>query len=264
MTQIQAIEENAIAYYKGITRFLGGQFNEQDRVTWFTTGRRSVFRFNGVVRTALNTRELDGVVDPILDFFLSRNLPFFWVDWPDAGTPGLGDYLSSKTISFIHVNGMPVMSRALDDLPPSSLPKDVEIIRVQTQQDQADWLDVIMKGFEEPEPARPDIQLYLIKSLVEPKPIFEHFLAHWQGEPCATSTLLRTDQAAGIYSVTTLPSYRGHGLGRAMTLTALQSARKAGYSTSILFSTPSGFPVYKRLRFETVSSADLFIWNGEA
>lgn len=262
MTQTHTIEENALTYYKGIARLLGGQYLEQEQITWFITGRRSLMRFNGVLRTAVSRgEELGRVVDPVLEEFLSQNLPFFWVDWPVVGTPGLGDYLFSKGIPFSTFS-LPLMTRTLEALPPVSLLKDVEITRVQTLQDQMDWLNVFMEGFDEPEPSRPDFQRILVNSLSEPQPVFEHFLARWQGKPCATSTLLCAKHLAGIYHVTTLPAYRGRGLGKALTLTALHAAQTLGYLTAVLAATPSGFPLYQWLGFETVSTVTLFVWNG--
>lgn len=264
MTTIQAIEDNIFAYYKSIARLLGGQFVEEDQVAWFTTGRRSLFRFNGVVRTTTRTEDLPNVVDPILDVFLAQELPFFWADWQDAGTPGLGDYLHAKELPFLHWTAIPAMSRELGSLPPISLPEEVEITVLQTRQDQVDWLNVMIEGFAEPATSRQDMQQLLVNSLTESQPVFEHFLARWQGEPCATATLLHANQAGGIYNVATVPAFRGRGLGTALTLFAMQSAGKAGYTEAILFATPAGFPVYKRLGFETISTADLFIWNGSS
>ena len=51
--------------------------------------------------------------------------------------------------------------------------------------------------------------------------------------------LLAAPLAAGIYRVATLPAYRDRGLGRALTVAAMQSTRRAGYATAILFATPS-------------------------
>ena len=96
----------------------------------------------------------------------------------------------------------------------------------------------------------------------EPQSDLEHFVARWRGEPCAISTLLRAPLAAGIYHVTTLPAYRGRGLGKALTLAAMQSARRAGYADATLFATPFGYPLYQRLGFETVTTAELFGWEG--
>lgn len=255
-------EENALTYYKGIARLLNGSFTETDEIAWFTTGRRSLFRFNGILRLPTHVENLVEIADPILETLTSQHLPFFLVDWQQGGAPGLLEYLNSKNIRWEHIKGMPAMSRGLDDLPEIPLPSEVEIIRVQSQQDQADWLDVLMEGFAEPPASRPDFQEYLANSLTESNPVFEHFIARWQGEPCAISTLLHAEHGAGIYHVTTLPRYRGKKLGKSLTLAAMRSARDSGYKEAILFATPSGFPVYQQLGFQTVATADGFVWSG--
>ena len=258
------VEDNILAYYKSIARLLEGEFIESDNVSWYNTGRKSHFRFNGVVRTTPSADDLSKVVDPILEVFTTQELPFFWADWKDGDIPGLGDYLRSKKLSFRYLPGIPAMTRELKSIPELTLPEDVEVVQVQTNKHQADWLTVMMEGFQEPEPARPDIQQFVSNSLTEENPIFDHFLAYWQGTPCAVSTLLHASLAAGIYNVATIAPYRGRGLGRGMTLKAMQSAQESGYSFSMLFATPSGFPVYKRLGFEAISAADIYIWNGNS
>jgi hypothetical protein len=59
-------------------------------------------------------------------------------------------------------------------------------------------------------------------------------LARWQGEPCAISTLLSARYSAGIYHVTTLPTFRSRGLGMVLTLTAMQTAEGCGFSSVVL------------------------------
>lgn len=256
------IEDNILAYYRGIARRLDGRFSEDERLVWFTTGRRSLQRFNAVLRTVADSPQaLRRLANPILDHFLAQNLPFFWVAWPPDGAPGLADYLYATGLTFERFD-MPAMARRLDDLPAITLPDGVEIARVQTAQDQADWLDVHMAGFAEPEAARLDFGQYLANSVAESPPELEHFVARWRGEPCAISTLLAAPLAAGIYHVTTLPAYRGRGLGRALTLAAMHEARRAGYADAILFATPSGYPLYRGMGFETVARAELFGCNG--
>lgn len=258
----QDIEENAITYYRVLSRCLDGQFNETTRFAWFTTGRRSLLRFNGVLRSAVTRPDdLAQAAGPIVDVFLAGNLPFFWVDWPMAPAPGLADYLSARGVDF-HRFTMPAMARGLDDLPPTLLPDGCEIVRVQTLADQADWLAVLMEGFELTEAARADFGQYLANSVAESQTAIEHVVARWQGEPCAIATLLHTHCGAGIYHVTTTPAHRGRGLGKALTIAAMQEASRAGHTEAILFATPSGFPLYQRLGFETVATADLYTWTG--
>jgi hypothetical protein len=62
-----AVEHNILTYYRGIARYLGGRFIENEQVAWFTTGRRSLLRFNAVLRTVAGSlAELRRVADPIL------------------------------------------------------------------------------------------------------------------------------------------------------------------------------------------------------
>ena len=259
---IMVVEENAIAYYRDLAQSLGGRLVDQDHLTWFITGRKSLLRFNGAFRTvAPAANNLNAIVDPVLDIFRANSLPFFCVDWPlNNESPGLGEYLSSKGCRLLSAS-MPAMVRSLNDLPEIRVPKGVKITEVCTDDDQVEWLNVLMEAFEEPELARPDFQQYLSHSFVGPQPISRHYLARWQNRPCAISTLLCSEQAAGIYHVATLPTYRGHGLGKALTLAAMRTAREIGYSTAVLFATPSGYPVYQQLGFVTVSSADIYIQN---
>jgi len=263
MISMLAVEDNILAYYQGIARYLGGQFTADAQVVWFSTGRRSLTRLNGVLRlVAGRPAELRRVAAPILDAFLAQNLPFLWAAWPPNGAPDLADFLNATGLPLVHAV-MPGMARHLDDLPPVAPPAGVEIVRVQTEQDQADWLDVHMAGFEEPAAARPDLRQYLAAALADPQPTLAHFVARRAGAPCAISTLLYAPLVAGIYHVTTLPADRGRGLGKALTLAAMHAARAAGYADAFLAATPSGFPLYQRLGFETVVSAEIDVWNGE-
>jgi GNAT superfamily N-acetyltransferase len=198
----------------------------------------------------------------VLDYFQSHHLPFFWADYPPGSTPGLGLHLAPRGVH-LAAKDMPAMQRSLEGLPSFHLPEQVEITEVRSLQDQIDWLEVHMLGFEEPETAREDFQQYLHHSQTESPSVWRHFLARWKGEPCAISTLLCAPKAAGIYHVTTLPAYRSRGLGRALTLIAMQAGREQGYSTAVLFATPDGYPLYMKLDFRTVVTADLYAWTGE-
>jgi ribosomal protein S18 acetylase RimI-like enzyme len=260
---LNIIEDNVISYYKSLTRALGGQIFEQKPIIWFTTGRRSLMRFNGVLGAYTSAQNLPEVVRPVFHHFFSNNLPFFWADFPPGAAPGLGEFLISHDVLLV-AKGMPAMQRSLEDLPALDIPDEVEIIPAHTEQNQVEWLEVLMRGFPEPEDAREDLRQYLQHSLTESKSTWHHFLARWQGKPCAISTLLCAPQSGGIYHVATLPAYRGRGLGRALTLTAMQAAREIGYSSVVLFATPDGYPLYQKLDFETVVTADLYAWLGNA
>jgi GNAT superfamily N-acetyltransferase len=258
-TSKQTVEENALVYYKGIAFSLGGHFVENEQLTWFSTGRRSVLRFNGVLWTRTAAEKLDEIALPILNHFRANHLPFFWVDFPPGATPGLGEFLQNNDVAQI-AKGMPAMARSLLDAPPLPALDKVEISEVRSPRDQADWLDVHLEGSGDPPEANPDFKDFLQSSMQSLQ--WRHFIARQDGAPCAISTLLCAREAAGIYHVTTLPAYRGKGLGRALTLAAMQAGKVRGYSQALLFATPDGFPLYQKLGFKTVLTADLYAWLG--
>lgn len=256
------IFENFISYYKGLALALHGQFREDETLTWFCTGRRSLMRFNGVLQIRSAPEEKTVALDRAVDTFFSRNLPFFWADFPPGAVSGLGKYLEDRRISLL-ARGMPAMHRSLSNLQNAELLCGIEITEVKTQQDMVDWLDVLMEGFTEPVESRLDFQKYLEYSMGIGQIVWRHFLARRNGDACAISTLLCAQQAAGIYHVTTLPRYRGQGLGKALTLAAMRAGQELRYSDAVLFATPDGLPLYKKLGFVTVVTADFYGWNGK-
>jgi hypothetical protein len=164
------VEDNVLAYYKGIAQSLRGRFVETTQSCWFTTGKRSLVRFNGVLRMRVTPGELAALVDPLLDYFCSNHLPFFWADYPPGSTPGLGEYLSAHGVR-LAAKDMPAMQHSLESLTSFHLPEQVEITEVRTLQDQIDWLEVHMSGLGEPETARVDFQQYLNQKVVESRSI---------------------------------------------------------------------------------------------
>jgi GNAT superfamily N-acetyltransferase len=255
-------EDNLLNNFKSITLSLDGTFTETDTLTWFDTGRPYFPRFNGVLRTVLSPgQDLASVVDPVLAHFQERRLPFFWADYPPGAASGLVEILRARGVS-IGPYTLQGMARSLRDLPESPKREEIAITEVRSTQEEAEWLDILMEGFHEPEPTRPDFREFLRRSVVDPQYRFHHYLARWQGAPCAIASLLRAPQAAGLYHVTTLPAYRGRGLGTAITLETMLIARQMGYERMVLFATPEGYPLYLGMGFEEGLRIELYISMG--
>jgi GNAT superfamily N-acetyltransferase len=76
-----------------------------------------------------------------------------------------------------------------------------------------------------------------------------HFIGYLGDEPVTSSTLLATESSASIYNVSVPVEMRRQGLGSAITHATLQEARKRGYHSAWIWSSPLGKSVYARLGF---------------
>jgi predicted acetyltransferase len=59
---------------------------------------------------------------------------------------------------------------------------------------------------------------------------------------------------AGVHNVSTLPEFRGRGLGEAMTWHAALDGRAEGCIASALQASAMGFPIYERMGYRHVVS----------
>jgi GNAT superfamily N-acetyltransferase len=82
-------------------------------------------------------------------------------------------------------------------------------------------------------------------------PDFTLWLGEMDGVPVATAMAVHTGDVVGIYNVQVREEARGRGLGRAMTLAAIEAGRARGATVASLQSSELGLPVYRRLGFET-------------
>ena len=84
------------------------------------------------------------------------------------------------------------------------------------------------------------------------------FMGTVNGQPVATSRLFCAGGVAGIYHVATVPQARGQGFGTAMTLAAAHAGRGLGYRVGVLYASPVGYGVYRRLGFQEYCHIDLY------
>ena len=123
---------------------------------------------------------------------------------------------------------------------------DLEIVRVKT----AEWdefVSVTADGFEMPLPMVE--QVYRTTLLGDPG--VRAFLGRVEGRAASTAVSVRTERTIGIYSVCTAPSFRGRGIGTAMTW-HLMSDADPGWTVAVLQASAMGRPIYERMGFRLV------------
>lgn len=79
-----------------------------------------------------------------------------------------------------------------------------------------------------------------------------HFVAFLDGVPLGCATVFLGAGVAGLYHVGTVQRARGYGIGKAVTLAALEHARDLGCRVSILHASDEGEPIYRRIGYREV------------
>jgi GNAT superfamily N-acetyltransferase len=134
-------------------------------------------------------------------------------------------------------------------------PPELQIMRVATAQGVEELEAVSVRGFENDENATIEPGVFHPPTILE-DPRMVLWLGRVDGKPIGAAMSYRTDDAVGIFGVTTIPSMRRRGYGTALTRAAMLA--DSGLP-SILAPSPEGEQVYRRLGFEHVG--ELRIWS---
>lgn len=136
----------------------------------------------------------------------------------------------------------------------NELPPELEILRVTTAQEVEEFEAVSVRGFENEAATIEPGTIHPPAILDEPRMAL--WLGRVEGKPVGAAMSYRTDEAVGIFGVTTIASVRRRGYGSALTRAAMLV--DSGLP-SILAPSPEGEGVYRRLGFERVG--ELRIWS---
>jgi GNAT superfamily N-acetyltransferase len=207
----------------------------------------SVLRFRGE-----GDEPLQPQVDEIWKRFRSRGVTGIFVVHPTS-PPDLRATLTASGLERAEL--ILGMIRDLDgSLPPAP---DIEGVEIGEADEAAgaDWVHLVTwrYGLESTH------ESYLRRMYAEA--IGTHtrlWLARVDGEPVSKVVLHVADGVAGIYGVATTEAGRGRGLASSLTLHALQAARDAGATVSVLHSTPMAHGLYTRLGYRDIAPFEIW------
>lgn len=138
----------------------------------------------------------------------------------------------------------PWFVRAPAAVPPADDPDDLEVVHVSTPAEVAEFELVSARGFGG-EDATVEVPFHPPSILADGR--MTMLTGRVSGEPVAAAMGFRSDDAVGIYGVTTLESARGRGCATALTRALLDPGLPA-----VLSPTPRAERLYRRLGFEPV------------
>jgi GNAT superfamily N-acetyltransferase len=234
-------------------------------VSWAVAPIADTFR-NVVVGARLEPGTADKRIAEIRDTYRRGDTGFVWWVAPFDTPHDLGARLTNGGLAL--EGNAPAMAADLDDVPLDEPPPDnLEIVPVTDAGSlqefltivEADWLE--WTGGEATPVQRRTLDAFAReiprRFPSEPAPL--RWLGRVDGQPVATSRVSLGGGVAGLYAILTLPSHRGRGIGRAMTLAALRAAARIGYRIGVLQSSDLGYGVYAKLGFRELFTYDIYV-----
>ena len=254
-----AVEANLFAFFQHLAGWPRVEFHEDQECCWVLSDIPFPL-FNSVMRTRLSLDRIDALIDARVAACLSRRVPMLWWTGPSTTPVDLGARLERHGFVLEAAYGMAAdLHRALErDVP---LPDEtMSVGPVEDAVSLANWSRVLCDSFSVPR-AFGDAFAELATTIgLGAHSPFRHFLGSANGEPAATCSLYLGAGVAGIYDVATLPALRKRGLGRLVTLAAMQEARARGYRMAILHSSALGAGMYRGLGFADVCPIGQHVW----
>ena len=264
---VEAIEADQVAS-RILDPELPAEAHVEADVAWAVTPIADTFR-NVVLAARFAEADADRRIAEIADAYRRARTGFVWWVGPSDRPADLGERLARAGLTL--EGEAPAMAADLAGLPlDEPTPDGLEIVPVTDEATlaefltivEADWLE--WTGGETTPVQRRMLEAFAreIPMRLPAEPVPLRWLGRVDGRAVATSRVSIGAGAAGLYAILTLPSHRGRGIGRAMTLAAMRAGASLGLRIATLQSSDLGFGVYERLGFRELFRYDVWVHPG--
>ena len=216
-----------------------------DDLTWVITGVHDN-SYNGVVRTRLVDTDADRAISEVLERFRARKVPHLWYVDSDDQPADLAQRLEAHGCKQLDAG----VGMAADLLALNEQIRPVPGLVVERVRDEAGlalWFEA-HPYFSEDEFVEVRRRLYISLGLDGDLPL-RLYVAKISDQAVGGFGLFSGKRAAGIYDINVVAHMQRRGIGTAMTLAALQEARKLGYRVAVSGPTPGSIKMYEHLGF---------------
>ena len=89
---------------------------------------------------------------------------------------------------------------------------------------------------------------------------YQGFVGYVGGKPVSIVAMVEAAGAVGVYSLATLPAFRGQGYGEALLrMAAHEMTQRTGIAKLVLQSTEAGYKIYRRMGFHDVTRFAVYL-----
>ena len=254
---IEALRENYIAYFRLFHGQHGIRVHVDQEAAWIVANGPPG---NHILRASMPSNRVDEGIDALLHTIRSRTGGIRWLLFPADRTQDLRDRLTRRGLST--GKGDYWMFRPLEQLPKQRSSCLCRISPVKDRVGLRAWWTASAKGFGMTQrAAQPWYDAYRRHSFGQ-----NAYAINYTGlvdqMTVTSATLVLAGGIAGIYDLSTLPSFRGKGYANALASHLLEQARQRGFSHAGL-QTDDAAQFYQRLGFETGYREEEFFWAAD-
>lgn len=245
----EAADENFIVHTSWAQQRTVGMTVIDDGQLLLTDSGLPTDTFNLICRARLTAETAPMRVAAALTYFEQVARPFCWWVGPADQPATLGALLLAAGLHQAETEL--AMAVDLAALRLVDAPSGLEIRRVRTAQELADFAQVNAANWSPPDPLALRYFAQTATALLAPDAPQWFYVGYLDGQPVAASELTVGGGVVGLYNICTLEAYRRRGFGLALTLQPLLDARVAGHSVAVLQAATQGVRIYERIGFQT-------------
>lgn len=131
----------------------------------------------------------------------------------------------------------------------------VEIRKLQSEDDYDGMVRVLESAYQMPAASvRRAMPLRLVQT-----PSLDIYLAKRDGKVLSTVTITRHGEVIGVWAMGTHVDAQGQKIGKSLLSRVMSASKKTGATAFFLGATPAGFPLYQRLGYETLYTANVWV-----
>ena len=200
--------------------------------------------FNYAIDADFSSADANKKVSEVTDYFTQKNSPFSWWISPHDQPEDLSVHLESH--GYKNTDNNRAMYFDLDawDGQVFSISK-LNIIRATDEKTLLDFALVLAND----EAAFKAYFSWIASILTDDDPI-EYYVGYVDRKPVVRGLSCYFAQVAGLHWLSTVPSERRKGYGRAMQEYRLKRAKDLGYHVAVLQASNEGYPLYRQLGYK--------------
>ncbi|MDP3562352.1 MAG: bifunctional GrpB family protein/GNAT family N-acetyltransferase [Legionellaceae bacterium] len=200
--------------------------------------------FNYALDADFSSADANKKISEVTNYFTQKNSPFSWWISPQDRPENLSAHLENHGYKNTENNCAMYFDLDTWDGQICSIPK-LNIIRAIDEKTLLDFALMLTNN----ETAFTTYFSWIASILTHDDPI-EYYVGYVDGKPVVRGSSCYFAHVAGLHWLSTTPSERRKGYGRAMQEYRLKRAKDLGYHVAVLQASDEGYPLYRQLGYK--------------